>query len=87
MRRTLILVQAVGVHHRMGEGEQGGAFVMIDDHHFDPCGVRGGEWFERLGAAIDGDDQVRTLRLQAKQGGLGRAIALRQAVWDVCARR
>jgi hypothetical protein len=82
-RALLALVEPVGVDDREAVGERGRAFVVVDDDHVDPGRLRRRERLERLGAAIDGDDQRRAGLGDPHQRLARRAIALHQPVGDI----
>ena len=53
------LVETVGVDQRVGDGEQAGALMMVDDDHVEPGVARFLERIERLRAAVDADRDGR----------------------------
>ena len=53
---------------------------MVDDDHVEPGLGRGGERLVRGGAAIDRDDDMGTVGLEAQQGGRVGAVTLAQPV-------
>ena len=64
-------------------GSAAGAFVMVDDDHVDAGRLGHGQRLERLGAAIDGDDQLRAALGDPHQRLARRAVALHQPVGDI----
>ena len=77
------LVEPVGIDHRMRDGEQAGALVMIDHDHVEPGRARFLERLERLRPAIDADRDARALGLQLDQRFARGAVALHQPVGDI----
>ena len=56
---------------------------MVDDDHFDPRRLGLGDRIERLRAAIDRDDELRSRLTDFDERGARRAIAFHQPVGDI----
>ena len=81
--RTLIFVEAIGVHQRIGIRQLRAAFVVIHDHNIDTGALRCRQRIERLRAAIDRDDQLRAAFRDPDQSLARRAVAFHQPVGDI----
>ena len=77
------LVEAVGIDQRMGDREQAGALVVVDDDHVEPGRAGLLQRLERLRSAIDAHRDARAARLELDQRLARRPIALHQPVWDI----